>query len=85
MQNLCRCRCCRVVDLKPSNDQKDGQTCTCNFEQRFRYRHVLDLKLPINLKRLFRPGHLSQGFFKSEIPFEGGACALLETTFCQSL
>lgn len=26
-----------------------------------------------------------QSFFKSEIHFEGGACALLETTFCQGL
>ena len=26
-----------------------------------------------------------QSFFKSEIHFEGGACVLLETTFCQSV
>ena len=27
------------------NDGKDGQTWTCNFERRFRYRCVVDLKL----------------------------------------
>ena len=26
MQNLWRCRCRRVVDVKHSNDEKDGQT-----------------------------------------------------------
>ena len=46
MQNLWRCRCRRVVDLKLSNDEKDGQTLNCNFERRFRYRRVVDLKLP---------------------------------------
>ena len=46
---------------------------------------VVDLKFPINLKWPFRPGHLSQRFFKSEIHFKGSACALLEITFCQSL
>ena len=28
------------------NDGKDWQTWTCNFERRFRYRRVVDLKLP---------------------------------------
>ena len=46
MQNFWRFRCHRVVDLKLSNDQKDGQAWTCNFEQRFRHRRVVDLKLP---------------------------------------
>ena len=46
MQNLCLCRCRRVVDLKPSNDEKHGQTWTCNFEQRFSYRRIVDLELP---------------------------------------
>ena len=48
IQNLWRCRCRRVVDLKLSNDEKDGQTWTCNFERRFRYRRVVDLKLSVN-------------------------------------
>ena len=47
MQNLWRCRCRRLVDLKISNDEKDGHTWTCNCERCFGYRRVVDLKLPI--------------------------------------
>ena len=39
------------------NDGKDAQTWTCNFERRFQYRCVVDLKLPIdNRKRLWHRG-----------------------------
>ena len=33
-------------DTNWDNGEKDWQTWTCNFERRFRYRRVVDLKLP---------------------------------------
>ena len=36
------------------NDGKDGQAWICNFERRFRYRRVVDLKLPNVLWMTFR-------------------------------